>query len=151
MGYYDLPVDPERKKADLEEIQRRSEKIAQPAPEPMPVNAQRVRDGYGRSGIDFDERFPPSLQTKLHDPPPRTAGGDVPEVDGRSEADKLRDPAYLLRCVNHLQAGLSLLDERLHKLETEGSEAQGKRIAYLEDIIKRQFGEALYVDKPTWR
>jgi len=101
----------ERKR--LEEISEQNARRMGPAPPVIPHNPQAARDGMLRQpGVDYDPRFPPQLVVTLPDPPRRTAGGDVPEVDGRSEAEKLRDPVNMLRRIVALEARVTQLEAR---------------------------------------
>jgi hypothetical protein len=81
-----------------EESLRRSQERADalhPQPAPPPQGA-------------FDPRWPMQHVTVLPDPPRRTAGGDVPVDDGRSEADRLKDP---LPRIAALEAKVSNLEQ----------------------------------------
>jgi hypothetical protein len=128
--FYGIPPSAEERERSRAEQQRRSEKMCAPAPEPIPVNAQRVLDGFGRAGIDYDERFPPQIVQNLPDPAPRGPGGELPWEDSSiSEADKIKAARSSPARIDALEA----------------------RVAKLEDIVRRQFGGALSTEGQVYR
>jgi hypothetical protein len=97
--------DRERK---IREMNERTARTVSPAPISAIPEAE-LRD-WARRGPPFPphieahfRQFGLVIVENLPEPPRRTAGGDVPEVDGRSEAEQMLDPKNMLRRIVALE------------------------------------------------
>lgn len=122
----------ERVRLELEQKRREREQEEKELERRHRERQQEVRDQEERARLQrlgpappatlgplgFDPRFLPQQVVNLPDVGPRGPGGGPPEEIVRSEADRLRDP----------QARLAALEAR---------------VAFLEDVLKRHFGDAL--------
>lgn len=112
--------DRERK---IREMNERTARTASPAPVSTIPEAE-LRD-WARRGPPFPphiaqhfRQFGLVIVENLPEPPRRTAGGDVPEADNRSEAERMLDPKAMLARINKLENRVSQLEARLEEADS---------------------------------